>query len=70
MNRQSFIPEPGKTYHNQGGGDFKCLGKPDQVGSVPMENVLSGWILNAHGVGIYNDGSIDWDYSTGGYFRN
>lgn len=33
-----------------------------------MVNVLSGWSFLAHGVGIYPDGRIDWDYSTDGRF--
>ena len=33
-----------------------------------MVNVRSGWSFLAHGVGIYPDGRIDWDYSTDGRF--
>ena len=69
MNRKPFTPKPGETYRNHGGGSFKCLGTPDQAGAFPMRNTASGWTLQAHGVGIYDDGSIDWDYSTGGYFQ-
>ena len=31
-------------------------------------NVKSGWSFIAHGVNMYEDGSIDWDFSTDGYF--
>ena len=68
MNRKPFTPQPGGTYRNHGGGKYECIGTPDQTGAVPMMNALSGWILNAHGVGIYDDDSIDWDFSTGGHF--
>ena len=70
MNRKPFTPQPGALYINHGGGKYKCIGTPDQTGAVPMMNALSGWILNAHGVGIYDDDSIDWDYSTGGHFKD
>ena len=29
----------------------------------------SGWTFKAHGLGMYSDGRIDWDYSTGGRFK-
>ena len=28
------------------------------------------WHFRAHGVGIYPDGRIDWDYSTAGQFTD
>lgn len=31
-------------------------------------NTLSGWSFIAHGVNIYEDGTIDWDFSTDGHF--
>lgn len=35
-----------------------------------MRNIATGWTLKAHGCGVYPDGTIDWDYSTNGYFAN
>ena len=34
-----------------------------------MKNIKSGWTFMAHGIGIYIDSRIDWDYSTGGRFE-
>ena len=33
-----------------------------------MINTKTGWTLTAHGLVQYEDGTIEWDYSTGGYF--
>lgn len=69
--RTPFSPEPGQIYSLQSasGGEFYC--ESLQAGSAFnawMVNVRSGWRFLAHGVGIYPDGRIDWDYSTDGRF--
>ena len=66
MKREKFMPETGKVYQNEGGGTYRCIEASDA--QVIMQNTKSGWTLNAHGCGIYEDGTIDWDYSTGGHF--
>ena len=67
--RKAFMPEAGGIYENEGGGIFRCLGAAHWIyDAVIMQNVISGWTFKAHGVGIYKDGRIDWDYSTDGYF--
>lgn len=67
MTRERYVPKVGRVYRNQGGGEYRCTGTmPD--GSARFMNMASGWILNAHGIGMYEDGSIDWDYSTDGHF--
>ncbi|MBR2532509.1 MAG: hypothetical protein IKE56_07595 [Lachnospiraceae bacterium] len=67
--RRRFDPVKGEVYENEGGGTFRCLGAAHWIyGAVIMQNVRSGWTFKAHGVGIYKDGRIDWDYSTDGYF--
>ena len=67
MKRYSFTPEIGEEFQNQGGSIYKCI-KVNSDGTAIMQNVYSKWTLTAHGLGMYTDGSIDWDYSTGGYF--
>ncbi len=68
MERRKFTPVPGQIYRNRGGGEYRCLrGLLDAYHAV-MQNTVSGWILQAHGCGVYPDGTIDWDYSSGGYF--
>lgn len=71
MNRKPFTPQPGASYRNQGGGVFECIETFDSKdGGAVMRNRTSGWTLNAHGIGIYDDDSIDWDYSTNGHFES
>ena len=65
--RKKFTPEPGKIYTNKGGGTYLCV-RSFTPETPTFVNTLSGWTLRAHGVGIYDDGTIDWDYSTDGYF--
>ena len=64
--RQRITPDQGKTYTNKGGGEFLCL--RGYNGDADMQNVKSGWTFKAHGVQQYEDGTIEWDYSTGGHF--
>ena len=72
MNRKSFTPQPGAGYKNQSGGIFDCIGtpEPEHGNAVLMRNRESGWTFYAHGIGIYEDDSIDWNYSTDGHFEN
>ena len=69
--RAPFSPEPGKIYElaSPSGGRFLCESLASgSLFNAWMVNVLSGWYFLAHGVGIYPDGRIDWDYSTHGRF--
>ncbi len=73
MKPQRFTPEVGKTYQNRGGGTFRCtyVSKGDTVepsSNAGMVNVASGWTMLCHGLVQYPDGTIEWDYSTGGHF--
>lgn len=35
---------------------------------VVLERVSDGWTLLAHGICVYEDGSIEWDWSTWGHW--
>ena len=66
-NRKTFKPTPGEIYENAGGSWYRCEALcPDD--SAWFTNVKSGWHFNAKGIGIYQDGRIDWDYSILGRF--
>lgn len=57
----------GCIYRNRSGESFRCLsvtGTPDPI----LKNVKSGWTFTAHVITMYEDGSIEWDYSTSGAF--
>jgi hypothetical protein len=56
---------PGRIYANHNGNDYLCKSIPDDNSAV-MERVKDGWTLVAHGIQKFGDGSIEWDYSTGG----
>ena len=68
MKRENFDPYPGRIYENNGGGQFICIVGGDDINSAIMKNISSGWTFTAHGIGIYENGTIDWNHSTGGYF--
>lgn len=62
-----FKPEIGVTYKNHGGGEYRCLwSKNSEAGFI---NTRSRWRFTAHGCRMYKDGTIEWDYSTGGFFE-
>ena len=65
VTRQNFTPEVGMVYINDNGQSYTCL--RSWPGEALMKSA-GGWVCTAHGCGIYADGTIDWDYSTGGYF--
>ena len=55
MNREQFEPYPGRIYTNHGGGRFLCIAGGDDPFSSVMKNIASGWTLEAHNIGIYED---------------
>ena len=61
-----ITPLEGHVYHNAGGGDYRVLSLT--AGCYKVQNIRSGWTCWAHGCTQYSDGSIEWDYSTGGVF--
>ena len=68
--RIDFTPKVGETYQNQGGGTYRCLksGGFLQCNEAIMQNTKSQWTFKAVGCGIYEDGTIDWNWSKDGYF--
>lgn len=74
MERAYFIPEIGKVYTNQNGNRYRCInvnehcGKPDNTLKAQFQRISDGWNLTAHGPQMGEDGRIEWNYSTGGYW--
>lgn len=73
MDGKRFMPTPGTVYINKGGGAYLCgvvwkNDTQDPSYCASMTNIKSGWTFIAHGITQYTDGSIEWDYSTGGRF--
>lgn len=65
--RQYIDPEPGTVYPNRNGVRYRCTAALSEHGGI-MERVTDQWTLEAHGVQQYLDGTIEWDYSTGGHW--
>ena len=72
MERKYFIPVDNRVYTNRNNKQYRCTGFVE--GSCPWETVAyftrlsDGWSLTAHGPQIYEDGTIEWNYSTGGHW--
>lgn len=75
-NRTEFMPVPGKVYENIGGGTYRCLNYATYTSRMGhteilpvMQNVCDAgngtyWTLYAHNVRMYDNGKIDWAFST------
>ena len=72
--RRPYWPSRGAVYRNHGGGIFRCSSNAYSNNwngiCARMDNVESGWTFQANGIHRYPDGSIDWNFSTGGRFRD
>lgn len=81
MDRQYIIPVVGQIYRNRNGGEYRCTDNAFYVNDAQerralalgehvayMERVKDGWKLKVHGVIQYKDGTIEWNYSSGGHF--
>ncbi|WNX85814.1 hypothetical protein RWV98_05965 [Agathobaculum sp. NTUH-O15-33] len=62
-----FALATGKVYTNHNGSDYLCK-TVREPGCYVMERVKDGWTLEAHVITMYPDGTIEWDYSTGGHW--
>ena len=76
MQGTRFEPVRGQIYTNKGGGTFLCQGgihetpyTVEKAYSAFMVNTKSGWAFTANGLIQYEDGTIEWDYSSGGHFE-
>ena len=67
QNPQPFTPVKGEIYRNAGGGRYLCESDGSHEAAW-MTNVASGWSFTAKGIVRYENGTIEWDYSTGGQF--
>lgn len=81
MEKKYIVPVVGKIYTNRAGGKYLCktnryyFNDADQQKALSLgehtatfERVKDGWTLCAHGVLEYEDGAIEWNYSTKGHF--
>ncbi len=70
MKRMRFTPTPGEVYRLKGGSEYKCLCVAlDMPHQAILQSTTSRWTFLAKGIGRYENGTIDWDYSIGGHFE-
>lgn len=67
MSWRNFTLAVGAVYRNRNGSDYLCEA-PREPGCYTMKRVKDGWTLEAHTITMYEDGTIEWDYSTGGHW--
>lgn len=59
--------EVGKIYQNRNGKLYLCKNIAGE--NATMERTTDHWTLVAHGIRLYEDGTIEWNYSTGGHWK-
>lgn len=68
--RKPFRPSLHGIYRLAGTrSKYMCTAIDDVYHTCTMRNIETGWICDAHDIGIYNNYSIDWAYSTNGHFE-
>ena len=65
---RGFELTTGAIYKNKNGGAYRCIGRRVDNGFI-LKNESSGWLFTAVNITAYDDGSIEWDYSTDGRFE-
>lgn len=67
------LPEPGKTYKTKNQGTVRCLKswrEFDGTTVAILENVHSGWTVEAHGIRQETRlGNLIWRYEKGGHIK-
>lgn len=70
LKRMRFTPTPGEVYRLRNGSEYKCLCvAADMPYQAILQSTTSRWTFLAKGIGRYENGTIDWDYSIGGRFE-
>ena len=65
MARRKYSIKKNEVVQHKNGWYFICI----EDGKNPtLMNVNTGWEMVVHGLGQYDDGKIDWDFSTGGFW--
>lgn len=59
--------EVGNIYRNRNGKWYLCKSVAGE--NATMERITDHWTLVAHGIRLYEDGTIEWNYSTGGHWK-
>lgn len=82
MQKKYILPVVGQLYQNRNGREYCCLSNatyPNEDAArkalalgehqASMVRMSDGWCIVVHGIQQYEDGTVEWNYSTGGAFR-
>lgn len=82
MKAKYIVPIIGQVYTNRNGQDYCCLTNTDYPNPGDRQRTVSlgehqatlvrmsdGWSIVVHGLQQYEDGTVEWNYSTCGAFR-
>ena len=59
--------------HDHDGYVLECIrvfGDNYSAYCARVRSIVTGWTMDLHGINVYEDGSIDWDFSTHGIFTD
>lgn len=72
MDRTYITPIVNQTYTNRNGSEYRCTSVAEAIRpcetTALFTRVRDGWSLQAAGILQYDDGTIEWNYSTGGHW--
>lgn len=82
MQGNYIAPIIGQVYANRNGREYCCLSNTAYPSDEAMQKAVAlgehqavmvrmsdGWSFTAYGLHQYEDGTVEWNYSTGGAFR-
>lgn len=69
MKLKRITPRAGQIYLNHNGETYRCLRVNWRESIAIFRRRKDGWTLTAHNVWEYEDGTIEWDYSTDGHWN-
>lgn len=82
MQKKYILPVVGQIYKNRNGREYCCLSNVGYSSQGNMRAAVSlgehqasmvrmsdGWSFVAHGLQQYEDGTVEWNFSTDGAFR-
>lgn len=82
MQAKYILPVVGQVYRNRNDREYCCLSNTSYPNEEAVQKTLAlgehqvnmvrmsdGWSFTAHGLHQYEDGTVEWNYSTGGAFR-
>ena len=82
MQKKYILPVVGQIYKNRNGREYCCLSNAGYSSQSDMRVAVGlgehqasmvrmgdGWSFVAHGLQQYEDGTVEWNFSIGGAFR-